>query len=219
VTTPTRPAGLDPRARAARRLGVLGGSFDPPHRGHRFAAEVARERARLDHVLFVPARQPPHKPELELAEAEHRLAMLELLLAGLAWASTWTGELERSGPSYTIDSLRALRAAAGQGCELFLILGSDNLAGFPRWRAADEIVALARPLVVARRGSPLVAVATAGLSPASARALAEGLCDVEPCDASATDVRARLERGQPIAELVPAAILAYIHRHGLYESA
>jgi cytidyltransferase-like protein len=116
---PAGPAPLSAAARGARRLGVLGGSFDPPHLGHLHAARRARDAFALEHVVFVPAARPPHKPERILAEGAERLEMLALLLADEPDVSVWDTELGRSGPSYTVDTLRELRPArAGAGALL-----------------------------------------------------------------------------------------------------
>ena len=151
----------------ARRLGVLGGTFDPPHEGHLFAARAAKSAFHLDHVLFVPAAQAPHKVDPACASGKERVAMLALLLADEPDFSIFGGELDRPGPSYTIDTLRELRERLDPKVELFLILGADNLADFPRWRSAEEIIALAQPVVVARSGGALEASASERLSSAA----------------------------------------------------
>lgn len=215
-----RPAGasLDEAARRARRLGVLGGSFDPPHLGHLHAARRAREAFELDHVLFVPAARPPHKPDRILAEGAQRLLMLRLLLAGEPGVSAWDVELARSGPSYTVDTLRALRALVP--ARLFLILGEDNLEGFPGWRSAEEIVALAQPVVVHRSGSELAR----WLERADVRALPEavrvrlaiGRLGTATFDVSSTELRAALARGEIPTEVFPPALADHLRASGLY---
>ena len=208
---------LSEAARRARRLGVFGGSFDPPHAGHLHVARSARAALDLDHVLFVPAARPPHKPGRELAAGEMRVRMLELLLAGRSWATVWAGELRREGPSFTVDTLLALADELGSGTELFLILGSDNLADLPRWRDAERLLSLARPAVVLRRGSSLDVTALAPLS-SSARARVEaGTIDVEPVDVSASEIRAALlsENAGDVPGL-PSELVEFIRRNRLY---
>lgn len=206
---------LDAAARRARRLGVLGGSFDPPHLGHLHAARRAREAFALDHVVFVPAARPPHKPERVLADGAERLAMLALLLAGEPASSSWDVELARSGPSYTVDTLRELRAAVAPETKLFLILGEDNLAGFPRWREADEIVQLAQPIVVHRSGSP-GALDAAALAPFARARLALGRLDSPALDLSSTELRAALARGEDCSARFPPALAAHLAHSQTY---
>ncbi|HED66988.1 MAG TPA: nicotinate (nicotinamide) nucleotide adenylyltransferase, partial [Planctomycetes bacterium] len=160
------PPELVPEARVARRLGILGGSFDPPHGGHLHMARVARAARDLDHVLFVPAARPPHKPDRRLASGAERVHMLELLLADQSHVSIWTNELERAGPSYTIDTVEALREELGPRPIFFLILGSDNLAGLPRWHRVEDLLALVEPIVIPRRGAPVDPPELDGLAPA-----------------------------------------------------
>ena len=191
---------LAPAALAARRLGVYGGSFDPPHAGHLWVAERAKEAFDLDHVVFVPARRPPHKPGRVLAPDGDRLAMLALLFGRRDWVSAWPGELRRAGPSYTFDTLATFRAGCAPEAELFLVLGSDNLSGLPRWHRAEELLGLAQPIVVRRTGAALDASALEGaafadLDPALRARVRAGFVEVEVYDVTATDLRARLEEG------------------------
>jgi len=205
-------------ARAARRLGVLGGSFDPPHAGHLHAAQAAREAFALDHVVLVPAALPPHKPGRALAGAEDRLALLELLRGERAWLSVSGLELERAGPSYTIDTVRAL--ARETDAELFLIIGSDNLPGLPGWREAEELLARAQPIVIQRAGeAPALGDAARRLSPAAAERLRAGLCAVAPVEASSSELRRRLALGQDPGPALPRALREYIERTGIYGAA
>ncbi|HVS17783.1 MAG TPA: nicotinate-nucleotide adenylyltransferase, partial [Planctomycetota bacterium] len=126
----------------SERVGVLGGSFDPVHAGHLHVARSAQSARALDRVVFVPARAPPHKPGARLASDAHRLAMLHLAVADEPRFEVATLELERPGPSYTLDTLRALPALLGlaEDARLFLLVGGDNLPGLPGWRGFDEIL-------------------------------------------------------------------------------
>ena len=161
------------RARAARALGILGGSFDPPHAGHLFVARAAARAFALEHVVLVPAARPPHKPSRVLAAARDRVAMLELLIADDPDLSLWTGELDRAGPSYTYDTVLRLREAAHPEARLHLLMGGDNLAGLAGWHEAEALLALVQPIVVVRRGSSLAASAT-GLSEAARERIQRG---------------------------------------------
>jgi len=216
---PERPyASLSPAARAAPRLGVLGGSFDPPHAGHLHVAEGARDAFALDHVVFVPAARPPHKLERVLAPDRDRVALLELLIEGLSFASIWTGELARGGPSYTLDTLHALDAERGGKGELFLVFGSDNLPGFPRWRGVGELLELATPLVVFRRGTRLDVEGLGGLDAGARERLAGGLVEIEPFDASSSELRARLAAGEAPGDALPPPLREYARARGIYSS-
>lgn len=211
------PAPLSAEARRAQRLGVLGGSFDPPHLGHLHAARRAREAFALEHVVFVPAARPPHKLGRALASERERLEMLALLLEGEADISVWGAELARRGPSYTVDTLRALRALVPTPAALFLILGADNLPDFPRWRAAEEILALAQPIVVHRSGAePVAEVASAGLSSIARTRLAIGRLACPALDVSSTEIRAEVVRGVAAQLRLPPRLQEYIRARGLY---
>lgn len=198
----------------ATRLGVLGGSFDPPHLGHLHAARRAREAFALEHVVFVPAARPPHKPERILAGASERLEMLALLLAGESDVSVCDVELARRGPSYTVDTLRELRASLAPTTQLFLILGEDNLAGFSRWKEVEEVVRLAQPIVVHRETSD--AFAPSDLSRFARTRLALGRLSCASFDASSTELRAELARGRLNDERLPPRLREYLRAHALY---
>ena len=135
--------------------GVLGGSFDPVHHGHLIAADRAAEALGLDTVLFVPCARQPLKPQDPVADATHRVTMLRLAFAGYQRFQVETSELERPGPSYTVDTLRQLRQRWADE-RLVLILGADAAATLPRWRAADEVARLAEIAVLTRPGAPEV---------------------------------------------------------------
>lgn len=202
-----------------RRIGLLGGSFDPPHLGHLHLARAARERFGLERLVFMPAARSPYKPGREPASGVQRREMLELLIAGEPGFETSGLELERGGPSYTIDTVRALPRALGEpeDCEIYLLLGSDNLAGLAGWREAPALLERVQPVVV-RRGGPLaieLAALRGKLAPALLAKLEAGALDLPPVAASSTAVRAaRGLEGLPL----PPAIARYIREHGLYEA-
>ena len=202
------------------RVGVLGGSFDPVHAGHLHAARAAQEAFALDRVVFVPAAQAPHKPGGPSASGLDRATMLELAVGRERDWLVSTLELEREGPSYTIDTLRALRGELGLAAEdeLYLILGGDNLAGFLEWRSASEILELAQPLVVVRGGDE--AEVLRGLEErwgerAAAR-LARGLVRAPRVEVAASDLRAALARGEDPGAALPPGVLEYIRARGIY---
>ena len=191
-------------------LGVIGGSFDPVHRGHLFIALLAREAAGLDEVLFVPARRPPHKPDRAMAPPNDRLAMLKLALRDEPASRLSSIELEPDGPRYTVDTLSRLRETH-PGTDLSFILGFDSLRELVHWREPDRILDEFRVIAVDRPG------VDPSVIPDRVRRrclLVEG----NPFAVSSTVVRARVARGLSIRHLVPDAVAAYIERRGLYRA-
>jgi nicotinate-nucleotide adenylyltransferase len=203
-----------------RRVGVLGGTFDPIHYGHLVIAEQVREALGLDRVLFVPAAVPPHKIGLSITPAEQRAELVELAIAGNPSFAISRIELERDGPSYTADTLAALVVDAARqrvARELFFILSTEALAGIGEWHEPDRILALSRLAVVPRPGTPLPdrAQLEAHFGAAAARI---HLVETVPLAHSASAVRARAAAGRSIRYLVPPAVEAYICDHRLYRS-
>jgi nicotinate-nucleotide adenylyltransferase len=203
-----------------RRVGILGGTFDPIHYGHLVIAEQVREALKLDRVLFVPAARPPHKLDVSISSAADRAAMVELAIAGNPAFAVCPVELERDGPSYTVDTLEALADEArrdGIARSLFFILSSEAAATLPTWRAPARILELAQLAVVSRPGFPgldgQVLSAMAGCS-------ADRVLTIEtlPLANSASDVRARAASGRSVRYLVPPAVESYIRDHRLYLS-
>ena len=136
------------------RLGILGGTFNPIHLGHLVLAEAFRERLGLDRVLFIPAGTPPHKPRGGLVSGLHRYAMVSLAVAGHPGFVASPIEIERSGPSYTVDTVEAL-AGDWSGARLFLLMGSDTFLDLPTWRTPERLGAFATLAVGYRAGSPV----------------------------------------------------------------
>jgi nicotinate-nucleotide adenylyltransferase len=186
-------------------IGLLGGSFDPVHHGHLIVAQVARETLGLDAIRFIPAREQPFKQGRHRSSADHRAAMLDLAITGSPGFELERLELDRPGPSYTVHTLRELRVREPQA-EFVLLLGADAAAELSDWREAHRIPELARVVVFAR---PSTAV------PASRPGIAE-VIEVPAIDISATEVRRRVSRGQPIRYWVPDSVGEYISRHRLY---
>lgn len=206
--------------KSARRLGLLGGSFDPIHRGHLHAARAAQEAHRLDRVVFVPAARPPHKPGRELTDGAQRLAMVSIAIAP---EPTWTAcdlELRRAGPSYTVDTVRALPRALGEpdGAQVWLILGSDNLPGLLLWRDAVALLRAVQPVIVLREGDPeeLPPELVAALPPDVVDRLRGGVLRVPPVPGQATDLRAALASGEGDLDSLPPGVGEYIRERGLY---
>lgn len=185
-------------------IGLFGGSFDPVHHGHLIVGRVAAEQLGLDQLRFVPARQQPFKLGRHGATAEQRAAMLDLAVAGEAGLAVERAEVERPGPSYTVDTLRALRARE-PGVELTLLVGADAAAELGAWRSASELPRLARIVVFARPGTPV---------PRSS--LIADTVRVPAIDISATDVRRRAREGRSLRYWVPEAVARYVIEHRLY---
>ncbi|MFN0007765.1 MAG: nicotinate (nicotinamide) nucleotide adenylyltransferase [Planctomycetota bacterium] len=209
---------------ARTRLGLFGGSFDPVHVGHLHAASAAREAFDLSRIVFVPARQSPFKPGRQLAPGADRVEMLRLALRGRPGFEVNDLELRRTGPSYTIDTVRALPAELGlpEDVSIHLILGSDVLDGFAGWREARALLERVQPIVVYRAGSSgdafeeHVAELERKLGPALASKVRAGYLRLPPVPASATEVRARLPGSAGELLDLPPEVLAYIRERGLY---
>ncbi len=205
-----------------RRVGILGGTFDPIHYGHLVIAEQVREALGLDRVLFVPAGIPPHKPDAELTAAADRAAMVELAIAGNPGFAICRVELERDGPSYTVDTVGELVAEAarrGVARDFFFILSSEALAGLHAWHEPLRLMNLCRLAVVPRPGAPLPDRAwLESHLPAGAAADRVECIETVPLAHSASDVRDRAAAGRSIRYLVPPAVEAYIRQHRLYRS-
>ena len=198
-------------------LGVLGGTFDPPHIGHLMLAEEARLALSLSQVLFLPAGDPWRKAGRELSPPEHRLAMVRLAVGDDPHYAISTLEIEREGPSYTVETLTALHEQFGLETEFFFIMGADSLADFPHWHQPQRILELAR-LAVAERPEREDVALEEGLAEDLARAMRERVVWLRmPLIAiSASAVRERVRRGVSIRYWVPPPVEEYIRQHGLY---
>jgi nicotinate-nucleotide adenylyltransferase len=185
-------------------IGLFGGSFDPVHHGHLIVATVAAEKLRLDTLRFVPAREQPFKVGRHSTSAEHRAAMLTLAVAGRPGFSVERSELERPGPSYTVDTLRHLGDREPKA-KFVLLLGADAAADLPAWRESAQVRDLARIVVFARPGTPVAE------SP-----WISAVIEVPSIDISATDVRRRARQGLSIRYWVPDPVAEYITTHRLY---
>lgn len=201
------------------RIGVLGGTFDPVHLGHLLIAEEARVRLKLDSMLLIPAGEPWLKSEQPLSPSEHRLRMLELSVASNPHFRVARNELDRPGPSYTVDTLRELRQELGPDTTLYFILGLDALAEFHRWEQPESILELCELAIVSRPGFQNSNILDQLLArfPEAGRRI--NLLSVPLIDISATDIRNRAKQGHSFRYLVPEAVEEYILEHRLYLSA
>jgi len=196
------------------RVGLFGGSFDPPHLTHLALARCARDALALDELRWQPAGRPWQKQGVGIAPAEHRRAMVELLIAGEPGFSLDARELERAGPSYTIDTLRELRAefaARGAAAEFFVVIGQDQAAHIDTWHDWRELVGGATLAVAARAGRPVAPAAALAAVPHRVVTIA-----LPPSDISSTRIRALAARGEDLRPLVGDAVAGYIAQHRLY---
>jgi nicotinate-nucleotide adenylyltransferase len=186
----------------------MGGTFDPIHHGHLVAASEAAHRFDLDEVLFVPTGQPWQKPEVAVSPAEHRYLMTVIATASNPDFTVSRVDLERAGPTYTIDTLHDLHAVSGPETDLYFITGADALAQILTWKESDELFALAHFIGVTRPGHHL---SGDGLPAESV-----SLLEVPAMAISSTDCRDRVRSGEPVWYLVPDGVVQYIAKHRLY---
>ena len=188
------------------KVGIFGGTFDPIHHGHLITAQSVREIRKLDKIIFIPAYISPHKSEVKTSSAEDRLNMIKLAIEGIRFFEYSDIEIRKGGVSFTVDTLRELKNIYE---ELEFIIGYDNIFKFHSWKNPDEIIELAKIIVLKRKSSHppefkdkyynrAVFVQTRGI------------------EISATDLRERVKKGLPINFLVPPKVLEYIYNHKLY---
>lgn len=198
------------------RVAIMGGTFDPIHYGHLVVAEEARHRFSLDKVVFVPAGHPPHKSGEEVSPARDRFLMAVLATVSNPWFEVSDLEVERPGPSYTVDTLREFKGLYGPGSELFFITGADAALEIGTWKDPDTILELCVFLAATRPGYRFPSpdeVSDPALRPYLSRILR---FDIPELGISSTDIRARVREGRPIRYLVPESVAAYIAKAGLY---
>ena len=200
---------------AAGRVGLLGGTFDPPHYGHLALAEAAREELGLERVIFLPNGRPPHKPAAEVSAAEHRYLMTELACADHPQFFVSRLELDRPGPSYSLDTLRACRRELGPRAELFFLVGMDSLLELPTWHEPDALLAEAQVVAAVRPGFAVGDLAEA-LGPEQAARVR--ILEMPLLDIAAHDLRERVRRGLSVRYLTPEPVRAYLTKHALYRA-
>ncbi len=216
------------------RVGVLGGTFDPVHRGHLAAARAAQQAVELDSVRFIPAARPPHRTDSPRASGYHRLEMLRLAVAeeihsdrAVRWEVSDL-ELRRDGPSFTFDTLEALHREGLTPLQVFFIIGADAFAEIAAWHRYPDVLDSANFVAVARRGTTLQSLAQRLPALASRMTQLDHapdrgglrviLIESDTPDVSSTDIRRRAAHGQSLTHLVPPIVAAYITQHSLYRS-
>lgn len=194
------------------RLGLFGGTFDPPHVGHLALAEACREGAGLDRVIWIPAAVNPHKRGRSQTPAADRLAMVRAATESHDQFEVSDLEIEREGVSYTVDTLREIARQRPED-ELFWIVGGDSLASFPTWREPEAISALAHLLAYRRGGHPLELTALPDWMDGHYTVI-----DGPALEVSSTEIRQRLAAGRSVRYLVPDPVLAIVRERGLYRT-
>jgi nicotinate-nucleotide adenylyltransferase len=195
----------------SRRIGVMGGTFDPIHLGHLVAAEEARWQFDLDRVVFVPAGRPWQKP-VGVTPPEDRYLMTVLATASNPAFTVSRLEIDHPGPTYTVDTLRRLRAEQRDDTRLYFIIGADAILQIPTWKEPDQVLAQAEFIAASRPGFDLDLLVSQ-VPGAAGRVHA---MEIPALAISASDLRGRVARGAPIQYLVPDGVARYIHEHGLY---
>jgi nicotinate-nucleotide adenylyltransferase len=197
-------------------IGLMGGTFDPVHLGHLAVAAEARLRFSLAKIIFVPAGQPYFKDISSITPARHRLNMLNLAIQRRPYYQISTLEIERSGPSFAVDTVAAMKTALDPADGLFFILGWDSLMSFPAWREPQRLMGLCRLVAAPRpgRNSLDLDLLEKSLPGISGRTL---VMDKPWLDISSTQVRQRVRDGLPLTGLVPPAVARYIAENHLYQ--
>ena len=197
------------------RVGVLGGTFDPPHLAHLVLAAAARRALALDRVVLVPAGDPWRKADRDVTPARTRLRLVEAAAESLPWAEVSAVEVERAGPTYTLETFEELAAAEPDAAWWFL-LGEDALADLPHWHEPEQLVEAVR---FGLAQLPASAPAASSLEAVPGLAERVDLIPMPALDVSASDLRARVARGEPTGPLLPTAVRAVIDELGLYRPA
>ena len=198
-----------------QRIGVIGGTFDPIHYGHLAAAEEARVRVNLEKVLFVVALLPPHKLDEDVTPVEHRLAMVRLGIASNPHFEISLVDVDRPGPSFTVDTISMLQEQWGPDTELFFVMGLDSLVEVPTWHQPERLIRLCHLVAVSRpRFEVDMRQLEASVSGISSRV---EIIDMPEVDISSSDLQRRVKEGLPIKYQVPEEVERYIIEHRLYE--
>ena len=201
-----------------RKIGIMGGTFDPIHIGHLVTAEAVRNEYSLDQVLFIPASSPPHKQDMDVTPPIHRYIMTVMATYSNPYFYVSTIEMERSGPSYTVDTIAALIEQFGESTELFFIMGADSAQELPTWNNVDRLLELCSVVAAARPGcADTIDDIIRYFGPLGQKRI-HRLAAPE-LEISSTDIRERVREGNSIKYIVPDSVENYILKEGLYRSA
>jgi len=200
------------------RVGILGGTFDPIHNGHIVLAAEVRARRSLGRILFVPAKQPPHKTSRALARAADRLRMIQLAIADYPPFEVSDLELQRPGVSYSIDTLRQLHEIYGENVRLEFIIGSDTVSELSTWKEVSQLPDVCEIVVATRPGFSLSAIGKLSkiFLPAQVDRIRSHTVEIPALDVSSTAIRRRQKKELPISGMVPTGVERYIQDHQLY---
>ena len=198
-----------------RRVGILGGTFDPVHLGHLLTAESVRDSLKLDEILFLPAALPPHKCRKDIALPEHRLRMVLLATAANPHFRVSDLEFRREGPSYTVDTIDYLRSERGDGAEFYFITGADAINDLATWHEADALLRKCHFVAATRQGTPLAREELIREFGILAREHIHEVPTPE-LEISSTEIRRKIRQGESIRYMVTDFVADYIYKEGLY---
>jgi len=203
---------------SARKIGILGGTFDPVHVGHLSIAQAVMTEFGIEKVLLIPAHQPPHKEGKPMADAAHRLAMLRTAVRGLRGLEISDIELRRGGTSFTIDTINAVKKEYGDDAALYFIIGADSLVELADWKSIAELLRTCTFVTVTRPGYSQhhLDALEKKVPEADLARLREHYLKTDPIDISSTAIREKIRAGEPVTKLVRAPVERYIIEHGLY---
>ena len=198
-----------------KRVGILGGTFDPIHVGHLMTAEAVRDEYHLDKVIFIPAAVPPHKQNQDVTEAMHRYVMTVLATCSNPNFEVSDIEMNRPGPSYTIDTIRELLERFGEDTEFYFITGADAIQEIHTWDRIEELLEMCHFIGASRQGClPDVNQIKASFGELGKRKIHR--LETPELETSSTDIRNRIKKGYSIKYIVPTAVEQYIYKQGLY---
>jgi len=198
-----------------RKIGIMGGTFDPIHVGHLVTAEAVRVEYCLDQVVFIPAANPPHKQNMQVTPAIHRYIMTVMATYSNPYFSVSSIEMERSGPSYSIDTIRALAEGYGRDTLIYFITGADAIGDLPTWKDIDQVLDLCQFVATKRPGCCSALDDVISYFGAKGRERIHHLTTPE-LEISATDIRERVRKGRSIKYIVPESVENYILKEKLY---
>lgn len=200
-----------------QRIGIMGGTFDPIHIGHLFIAEEVLNEVGLDKILFIPVGIPPHKQESKVTDSQHRLTMAQIAVSGNANFQVSRIEVDREGPSYTVDTINHLKRIYNENTLFYFIIGTDAFFELDTWKNYKDLLKLVKLAVVTRVGYNNYAL-DEKIEDYKNRFLAEIIKVVIPkLEISSTDIKSRIRQGKTVKYIVPEGVEQYIKKHGLYK--